>query len=820
MPDFFLDTSEISNLAVAKPVGSGKLVRGCTMCGLKHKCKSPMMNPFGNGGKEIVIVGEAPGEDEDKIGRQFVGRAGKEQRECLEKVGIDVDMDCTLTNVVQCHPEHNKFPGKDVVDNCSLRLEKQLRELKPKLIIASGFHAIKAVLKPPFSFTVNKMRGRIVPSQKYGCWVACVYHPSYVLRVEQDDIRSVYLWDLMVSVKKIDVPLPTPLDTSSFVLVDKVDDVVSFLQKISLSQHPVTFDYETTCLSPFDEGAKILSVSFSTDPSMGHCIPLGYDGCWTEDELDKINEALIKFLISDVSKSVHNSEFERLWTQVIYNVHIGGYVWDTMNCAHVENEMPGTCSLEFQVFTRFGATFKKMVDHTRLASEPLKNLARYNCLDSRYQMWVYLQQLTMGKGLSSACRFFNENCGCLTDMKQRGMKVDFTIIKKMSKELADKIEQYESELLNLDVIKKYNVDEKKPFNSGAAQDVAKILYDYLDAPFVGNVTEKGNVSVDANFIEAIVKKAEEDRLSKAMTIKVFSDLILNLRKNKKQKSTYVDNLFELADKYGIIHPSYLLHIARTYRSSSRDPNFQNFPKRDPELRKIRRAFIPYVGDLFIEIDFEGAEICVMAMLSDDRLLIQQLHDGLDIHRKWASELYAVAPEDITKEQRFDAKNGFVFPEFYGSWHKPIAESISLPVDHVKDVETIFWHEHPGIKAYQRSEFDTYIKNGYVETPLGFRRHAPLTRNEIINSKIQGTAFHLLLAGCQAAEYEMRKAGLKSVIINEIHDSVLVDTCADEIDVVVPILERCLTKQHFDWMQGVQMKVSMAIGENWLEMEDV
>ena len=820
MSGFFLDTAEISKISVAKPVGSGRLVSGCTMCKLKQACNSPRMDPYGNGGKGIVIVGEAPGRDDDRLGRPFAGTSGRMQRECLERAGIDMDMDCLMTNVVQCHPEGNKFPGKEVVENCSLRLNRQLLDLKPKLIIASGFPAIQAVLKPPFSCTVNKMHGRIVPSQKYNCWVACVYHPSFVLRMEQDDIRNVYVRDLKAAVKKIGLPLLSPLDKNAYELIDNVDEAIAFLHKMATSKFPVAFDWETTCLDPFSEKAKILSVGFSTDPSIGHCIPIGYNGCWTRDELARINKAVVEFLVSDVTKVVQNAAFERLWSQVIYGVKVGGYVWDTMNCAHVENETPGTCGLDFQVFTRFGDVFKEMVDKSKLEQEPLQNLAQYNCLDSRYEMWIYLQQLTLDKQLTAACHLMNINASCLTDMKQRGMKVDFGVIETISAGLSAKIDKCEADLSGLDVVKKYNVTEEKRFNFGSTYDVAKILYNYLEAPFVDNVTAKGNVSVGEDTIKEIVKKTDSDRNINAPVIKIICELVLALRKLTKQRSTYVDKLAKIADKNGIIHPSYMLHTTVTYRSSSRDPNFQNFPKRDPEQKKIRRAFVPHIGDMFIEFDFQGSEICMMAMLSGDKLLQQQLNDDVDVHRRWASELFERPEEEITKLHRYIAKNGFVFPEFYGSWHVPIAAATNLKVDRVKEVEELFWKTHPGIKDYQNSEYALYNKNGYIQYPLGFRRHAPMTKNEIINSKIQGTAFLLLLVGCQDAENEMRKMGLRSSIVNEIHDSVLIDTCGEEIEEVVSVVERCLTKQHFDWMEGVRMKVSMAIGENWYEMEDI
>jgi len=205
------------------------------------------------------------------------------------------------------------------------------------------------------------------------------------------------------------------------------------------------------------------------------------------------------------------------------------------------------------------------------------------------------------------------------------------------------------------------------------------------------------------------------------------------------------------------------------------------------------------------------------MLSRCLKLRQQLAQGEDIHKYWGKVLFA---ENLTSETRFLAKNRFVFPLFYGSWHKPISMNIGLSMQDVRFAETRFWEEYPEIKAYHRCKFEQYDTLGYIETPLGFRRHAPLGRNQQINTEIQGTSFHILLAGLSMLDTELRSRNMVSRVVVEIHDDVLVDTCEKELEDVVGLIEKCLSYKHWGFQEGVDIRLDLSIGKNWYEMESV
>ena len=161
---------------------------GCSGCPLLSGCNSPKMKPYGKNKLSIAIVGESPGEVEDIKGKPFKGNSGDLIREELNRYSIDMDEDCITTNVVQCFP--SKKIDKYIIKRCLPRLDRQLRKIRPNLIIALGGVAMEALLEPPIGIGISptKFRGRIIPSKRFNAWVGCMYHPSFILRNNKKDI--------------------------------------------------------------------------------------------------------------------------------------------------------------------------------------------------------------------------------------------------------------------------------------------------------------------------------------------------------------------------------------------------------------------------------------------------------------------------------------------------------------------------------------------------------------------------------------------------------------------------------------------------------
>jgi DNA polymerase-1 len=178
-------------------------------------------------------------------------------------------------------------------------------------------------------------------------------------------------------------------------------------------------------------------------------------------------------------------------------------------------------------------------------------------------------------------------------------------------------------------------------------------------------------------------------------------------------------------------------------------------------------------------------------------------------------------EQVDKKMRFVGKNKFVFPEFYGAGAFSIAANTGLPIQQVERVENEFYGMYSGVSRWQEMKWDEYQKYGYVTTPLGFRRRGPLEYTQVVNTPIQATAFHALLDALIRATAEFRRLKLRSKMVLQVHDSILIDTVASEHDLVMEIInEYTSDKALWKWCTGARLNVDWQKGSNWLDMEEL
>jgi len=807
---------------------------GCEGCVGKDFARAPRIPGFGEK-TGLVIVGEGPGDSEDRQGIPFVGATGRYLREVLVDLGIHMDKDCFRTNALQCYiPKVKKT--KQVLEkcraNCLHRLEAELHKLEPKLILCFGGPAVKSVLSPPFGTQISKLRGRLIPSQKYQCWVACLLHPSYILRQvqiasdfgQESDMPSLFRQDLKNALRYLDIPIDEVpyLNPGEFEYVTDADEAIRILERLSRSDRPVGFDYETSHTQPFKDDFTLLSVGLaveSEDEEMSRWfIPLDYRGHWADEQLESIYNALRGFLQSDCKKVCQAMDFEYKASVAVLGVKPRNIVHDTMVGEHVRDERKGCCSLEFQVFTSFGVTYKKGVSFKNKSHmTALDCLPSYNALDAGYTLHLYKKQVRELLSIPSvydAYQFFHTVVPVLSRMSEAGIKVDRVLLEKMQSEAEEETAILLEDLANQPCVADLAEARKKEVNLLSNDDVKTILYDVLGLT-TRQKTEGGDYSVNEKALSGLLGK-------KALSTeaRVFITAVLRLRKLCKFSGTYTKNLLDLSDERGHLHPSYHLHVAETYRSSSSDPNWQNQPIRDPEMKKIRRAVVPLHGDLFLEADYAGAEVRVLAMYSQDKTLTTYLNEGVDFHRIWASRIFAVPEADVTDEQRFQAKNLFVFPSFYGAIPASIAHNLGMDVGDIAILQGVLFQEFPGVKKWQEGVLEEYFSRGYVSTFMGFRRRAPLSINKVINMPIQATASHLLFDGLVRADDLFTEFKFGTRLVAQIHDSALSDTVESELEDVFETLRACLETKRFDWEGKVKMKCDWKVGYNWFDMEEL
>ncbi len=834
-PSFFVDDTALSppqkkvprRMASSSRKSSTRMkVYDCTSCGLDKGCNFPKMEPYGKGSKGILVVALCPGKQEDETGKPLVGPSGKLTKKAFELADINMDEDCIRTNVVRCRPpmdEEGKISGvePDQIKSCHSYLEKAIQDAKPKLIICLGNEAINEVLSDSGMgrFSAMDMRGRVVPSLRYKCWVGCAFHPAYALRSKDREgggsvAELLYFYDIATAVSYLDYPLPKPLTDEGNILVTDANEALLILEEFIVSKKPTTFDYECNCLNPFQKNAKILTVSISNTPDKAYCIPLGVNS-WSEVELAFVENAWKRFLISSVAKVIQNFNFEYLWSRVFYGVEIANLIHDTMVAAHVINCNTKTTGLEFQTFALTGANYKHTVDRSNLATTPLPIVANYNCYDSRYQIMSYEDQQRQFFSDTRGFNWFLTRCmPVLARMTYRGMRLDRDVLEQFKKETTKDIDDAVQTIKGLECVKKFQktmgdveVNIDSPVQRG------KIIYDILGCGSKKKTKGGTGRSVDQNVLAEIEKETDDPE------VKTFI-------KNYGIYSKYgkflkvISNYEEYIDENGYIHPVYALNTAESFRSSAMDPPVHQIPKHDKILARFRKAIVASPGRVLYEVDHKGSEVRVIAMVSKDKVLTQEVLDGVDFHRYWATRIYEKAAADITKDERFESKNSFVFASFYGQEYEAMARNFDMPARHLKKVQEEFWKRYSGVKRWQNEVMAFYEKYGYIKAVSGFRRPGPLSAFQIYNTPIQGPSFHLLLDEADRVDLQMERKGLKSIIISEVHDSLLFDMVPEEAEEVIDLTTRIIRSKRFTWQGDVMMDVEWSKGPNLLEMKEV
>jgi len=818
-----------------KSSGSRKLpkVYDCSLCKLDKGCRNPKIQRYGKGKKKILIVGLCPGSSEDKEGIPFVGSSGRMLSKALNMIGFDLDEDCIRTNIVQCYPGYDKRrhkdkdPTKDQVRCCRSNLEKDIEEVQPKMIICLGTEAINAVLQTEnsYDFTAGMIHGKTFPYHKYDCWVGCSYHPAFFLhRKSKDDApddEAIFTYDLAKILNCLDEPLPQPLTSEGNKCITDPDEAVSVLESFCDIAEPVAFDYETTMLAPFYEGAEILSIALSKEVGSAVFIPLGLKGVFNLVEQAVIVAAMRKFLESTTPKVVQNYYMEELWSRRIIKRPINNFIWDTMVTAHVLNCHPRTTGLDFQVFEMVGHEYSSMVNKKDMENTPLETLCDYNSWDARYTLMSYYRQKSLFENEDNLYRFNKFLTSCLpvlANLKDRGTKIDLDQLGEIESSFESEIEECIRTICTSSGVRKYEEETGKEFDINSPAQIGKVLYDiYKVEKTLKRATSTGRGSTSKKVLQEICDETDDKR------VKTLITSLFKYRKAIKVLERAAEYR-RLIDPEGFVHPTFNLNIAASYRSSASDPNIQNVFKHDPEQRVFRKCIVPRPGRVLLEADYDGLEVRVIAMVSKDPELIRQIVEKEDTHRKWASKIYSVSSEEITKEQRFNGKNGFVFASFYGSTPDSIAryegfKGISL--DHIKKIQEEFWEKYHWVKEWQNKTISEYKKNGYVELVTGARRPGPLSINQLYNTPIQGPAYHLTQDALNRIDKVLQMAGVKTVPIDEIHDAIIFDTDPDEIEDVIKLCEEVMVSERFEWQKGVPLSVSWEIGvENWYEMSEL
>lgn len=832
-----IEQAKLQQEAQRKSVRQNALptVEQCDTCGLHRMVRSPKMAYHGEGKLGILAIGEGPGGKEDAYNKQFheTGDAGAKIREHMATHSVDLDRDCWSINAINCRPttpdgKSNRTPTYQELVYCRPKMMRAIQELKPKAIFLFGASATESYLmdrsdavrraafeekKGQKKSVIDTWRGLHFPDRNSPCeysspysWVYPMLHPAYLLR--NPAAEHVFARDLANAFDHYsngqiynlcNIPLNTDW-TKHIKPIADYESIMSFLRRVIDHEFDtISLDYETTGLKPFQAGHEIVSFSIGyllNGYPRAMSVPLSHPGTGFGKEKEAILSQL-KAILSDgsIGKVAHNIQMEEKWSRKIVGCEVQGWQWDTMQTAHIIDERDLFTSLDKQVFLMTGyeygqdiSFYKKGFPFNRMKEAPLLDLLMYGGLDALFTKILSQDQkdyLETQPRLKTANDFWLESTLSFCDLEYAGINIDEEYYKRKiaeidaeMDELKNAIDRSEEVLMFKQTMGRFpDLGEK----GGDTKDLATLLFHVMKLEPLKQ-TAKGKNSLDDEFLE------------KNSDISICG-MVSKLRKLNKTKTTYLSGYIkEVVDER--IYPNSNLNLVRTYRSSMDNPNMQNVPARDEEAKRtVRSGIVPPNGYRIATADYGSHEVRIIASYFKDPALIHDVSTGHDLHGDYA-KIMELDKQQPWKQARYDAKNAFVFPEFYGSWYESIAKDLrnrgyDITNAEVQKAERFFWHKYNITKQEQKALIEFYQRNGYIEMFWGHRRRGIISKNQIANTAIQGSAFHCLLWSLNRANKQRRMEGWKSYIPAQIHDELFCYVHESEIKYFVKTVTKIM-----------------------------
>jgi len=390
----------------------------------------------------------------------------------------------------------------------------------------------------------------------------------------------------------------------------------------------------------------------------------------------------------------------------------------------------------------------------------------------------------------------------LSRIERTGVLVDVFMLAEQSRELAGRMLELEREA---------HAVAGSPFNLGSPKQIQMVLYDKLNLPVLKK-TPKGQPSTDESVLAELAEQYDLPRL------------ILDYRSVSKLRSTYTEKLpQQINPRTGRVHTSYHQAVAATGRLSSSDPNLQNIPVRTAEGRRIRQAFIAPQGRKILAADYSQIELRIMAHFSGDPNLRLAFAENADVHRHTAAEVFGVALDAVSADQRRSAK-AINFGLIYGMSAFGLAKQLGVDRTLAQRYIDTYFERYPGVKTFMEQSRETAREKGYVETLMGRRLYVPDIRSRnaqsrqyaertAINAPMQGTAADIIKAAMIAVDDWIESSKVPVSMIMQVHDELVFEVSEDFIDVARHTIRSLMTGAA---ALSVPLCVDVGVGDHWDE----
>ena len=591
-------------------------------------------------------------------------------------------------------------------------------------------------------------------------------------------------------------------------LVNTDAELQTLLQVLAKASQ-IALDTETTSTEPHE--AELVGVSFSVKPGQGWYVPMPEERAACLEKLEVFRPVLENEQIVKIGQNLKYDAIVLKW----HGIDLAGPVEDTMLMHYVLSpELKHNLDYMSETYLRYkpqpiedligpsGKTQKSMRD------VEVERVAMYASEDADITLQLF--ELLKPKLKEEQMHKLYEDVEAplvyvLRDMECNGVALDVDFLAQYSVELGG---------MQMDLEKQIYEQAGTSFNINSPAQVGDILFNHLKVPYKGAKTKTGQYKTDEFTMQEVAK------------LNPVAQQILEYRQLSKLRGTDIDALPKLINpRDGRVHSSFNQAAVATGRLSSSNPNLQNIPMRTEIGRQIRRAFVASDADhCIVSADYSQIELRLIADMAKETAMLEAFNSGQDIHRSTAALVFGVPYDEVTADQRRKAKT-VNFGIIYGAGAQRMSQELEIDRREAQGLIDQYFETYQGLKRYMADQVDLARQQGYVSTLLGRRRYlrdinsgngnlrAYAERNAV-NTPIQGTAADLMKLAMIHVQRRIRKEGLSSKLILQVHDELVFEVPRRELDQLRPLVEQEMSGA----MPGLQVKLlaESGAGDNWLE----
>jgi DNA polymerase I len=579
-----------------------------------------------------------------------------------------------------------------------------------------------------------------------------------------------------------------------------------FLQNL-MKQNCVCFEFTTTGLNPLS--ADIIGVAFSWEAGKGFYLPVPEN----RHEAQEVMEKLRPFFESESIEKVGQNLKHDIKVLAKYKIKFKGPLFDTMLAHYLINpDMRHSLDVLAETYLNYSPVFVEELlgkgkNQRSMRDISLEKQTEFSVEDADVILQLK-QHFTPELKEAGTEKLFNEIeiplVRVLADMEIEGIRLDKDFLASLSEELDRDIIKLEQDIY---------LTAGEEFNIGSPKQLGIILFEKLKLVDKPKKTKSGQYSTGEEILSVLAPQHEIVRQ------------VMDYRGLVKLKNTYIDALpLQVDETTGRVHTDYMQTVAATGRLSSNNPNLQNIPIRTERGRQVRKAFVPRdENHILLAADYSQIELRIIASLSKEDNMISAFQQKQDIHASTAAKVFNVPIEEVTREQRSNAKT-VNFGIVYGVSAFGLSNQTNLSRSEAKDLIDTYYKTYPKLRNFISEQIDFAREHGYVQTVLGRRRYLKdinsqnavvrgAAERNAVNAPIQGSAADIIKLAMINIHKKLEESNYRTKMLLQVHDELVFDVYKPELEEIKQLVKREMENA---FTMDVPLDVDMGVGENWLE----